>query len=167
MMKRLVFAFLFVFATAAVANALDMHQGFGKYRFGDTCQHIFEGPSFAVERARPIWNSQLQMFGLAYDPDVVAKSPFTLHYDKDEKPQFEGIPLNRIYYGCNKNTGRFSLVVLVHDLLSVKDLVQKTTAILGEPTNTTMIQTIWALPDLYVQIDQVYMIIYDRRAGRV
>lgn len=31
---------------------------------------------------------------------------------------------------------------------------------------TTMIQTIWNLPDLYVQIDQVYMIIYDSRAGK-
>ncbi|MFU2208434.1 hypothetical protein [Solidesulfovibrio sp. C21] len=166
-MKRLLFAFLFVCATAVAAQAMGLRQGFGKYRYGESCQTLFSGPSFALERARPIWNKQLQMFGLAYDPDVVAKSPFILHYDKEEKTQFQGIPLNRIYYGCDKNTGRFSLVVLVHDLLTVKDLVKKTTALLGEPTDTTMIQTIWVLPDLYVQIDQVYMLIYDRRAGKV
>ncbi|WP_428562721.1 MAG: hypothetical protein ACP59X_22130 [Solidesulfovibrio sp. DCME] len=166
-MKRLLLTCLIVLAAATSAWSLDLRQGFGKYRYGETCQKLFAAPSFAVERARPIWNAQLQMFGLAYDPDVVAKSPFVLRYDKDEKPNFDGVPLNRVYYGCDKNTDRFSLVVLVHDLLAVKQLVEKTTAALGPPTNTTMIQTIWALPDLYVQIDQVYMIIYDRRAGKI
>lgn len=166
-MKRLILTCLIVLAAVSTAWSMNLQQGFGKYRYGESCEKIFSGPSFAVERARPIWNAQLQMFGLAYDPDVVAKSPFILHYDKDEKPAFDGVPLNRIYYGCNKDSGRFSLVVLVHDLLSVKQLVEKTTAALGAPTNTTMIQTIWALPDLYVQIDQVYMIIYDRRAGKI
>lgn len=166
-MKRFFACCLFVLVAATSARAMDLSQGFGKYRFGDKCPPLFSGPSFAVERARPIWDRQLQMFGLAYDPDIVAKSSFILYYDKDEKPEFEGIPLGRIYYGCDKNTGRFSLVVLAHDLLTVQQLVQKTTALLGEPTNTTMIQTIWALPDLYVQIDQVFMIIYDRRAGKI
>jgi hypothetical protein len=166
-MKRLILTCLIVLVAASTAWSMNLQQGFGKYRYGDTCAKLFSGPSFAVERARPIWNAQLQMFGLAYDPDVVAKSPFILHYDKDEKPNFDGVPLNRIYYGCNKDSDRFSLVVLVHDLLAVKQLVEKTTAELGPPTNTTMIQTIWALPELYVQIDQVYMIIYDRRAGKI
>lgn len=166
-MKRLILTCLIVLVVASTAWSMNLQQGFGKYRYGDTCTKLFSGPSFAVERARPIWNAQLQMFGLAYDPEVVAKSPFILHYDKDEKPNFDGVPLNRIYYGCNKDSDRFSLVVLVHDLLSVKQLVEKTTAELGPPTNTTMIQTIWALPELYVQIDQVYMIIYDRRAGKI
>uniref|UniRef100_I2Q7F4 Uncharacterized protein n=1 Tax=Desulfovibrio sp. U5L TaxID=596152 RepID=I2Q7F4_9BACT len=166
-MKRFLCACLLVLAAATSALAMDLHQGFGKYPFGKSCKELFEGPSFGIERARPIWDRQLQMFGLAYDPEVVAKSPFVLYYDKDEKPEFLGVPLGRVYYGCDKDSGRFSLVVLAHDLLSVHQLVQKTTALLGEPTNTTMIQTVWALPDLYVQIDQVFMIIYDRRAGKV
>lgn len=166
-MKRLLLTCVLVLATATAALAMDMHKGFGKYAFGQTCASLFSGPSFAVERARPMWNRQLQMFGLTYDPKVVADSPFVLHYDKDEQPEFMGVPLNRVFYGCSKSTNRFSLVVLVHDLLTFDDLVKKTTAALGAPTDTTMIQTIWALPDLYVQIDQVYMIIYDRRAGKV
>jgi hypothetical protein len=153
----------------AASNALgtDLGQGFGKYRFGQSCQQLFKGPSFAIERARPVWDPTVQMFGLEYDPDKAADSKFILHYDKDEKPNFEGVPLGRVFYGCDKTTGRFSLVILSHDLLTVNQIVQKTTALLGEPTLTTMIQTIWSLPELYVQIDQVYMIIYDRRAGKI
>ena len=166
-MKRLLLTCLLVLAAASAAWGMNLRQGFGKYRYGESCDTMFAKPSFAVERARPLWNAQLQMFGLAYDPETVAKSPFILHYDRDEKPEFDGVPLNRIYYGCNKDSGRFSLVVLVHDLLSVGKLVEKVTAELGAPTTTTMIQTIWALPDLYVQIDQVYMIVYDRRAGKI
>jgi hypothetical protein len=58
-------------------------------------------------------------------------------------------------------------MVLSHDLLAVPELIRKTTAFLGPPTQTTMVQTIWTMPDLYVQIDQVYMILYDRRAGKI
>ncbi len=166
-MKRFLSCCLFVFCLAATAQAMDLRQGFGKYAFGKNCKDLFSGPSFAIERARPVWDRQVQMFGLAYDPETVAKSPFLLYYDKDEKPEFFGVPLGRAYYGCDKDSGRFSLVVLSHDLLSVQQLVRKTTALLGEPTHTTMIQTIWSLPDLYVQIDQVFMIIYDRRAGKL
>jgi hypothetical protein len=166
-MKRLIFLCIFLLLATSSALATDLRQGFGKYRFGQTCQDLFKGPNFAIERARPIWDPQVQMFGLEYEPEGVSKSSFVLHYDREEKTSFEGIPLGRIFYGCNKTTDRFSLVVISHDLLAVSKLVQKTTELLGEPTNTTMIQTIWALPDLYVQIDQVYMIIYDRRAGKV
>jgi hypothetical protein len=81
-------------------------------------------------------------------------------------PAASGLPLGRAFYGCEKTTGRFSLVVLSHDLLAVPGLVRKATEKFGPPTQTTMIQTIWSQPDLYVQIDQVYMIIYDRRAGK-
>lgn len=165
-MKHFLCACLLVLAATTTALGMDIRQGFGKYPFGKSCKELFESPSFGVERARPVWDRQVQMFVLAYDPDTVAKSPFVLYYDKDEKPEFDGVPLGRTYYGCDKDTGRFSLVVLAHDLLSVRQLVQKTTDMLGPPTNTTMIQTIWALPDLYVQIDQVFMIIYDRRAGK-
>jgi hypothetical protein len=106
------------------------------------------------------------MFGMEYVPVGESKGRFTLHYNKDESPNFEGVPLSRAFYGCDKTSGRFSLMVLSHDLLSVPDLIKKTTALLGPPTQTTMIQTIWSLADLYVQIDQVYMIIYDKRAGK-
>ena len=166
-MKRAVLVLCCLLCLASTAWSMDLHQGFGKYRFGDACSTLFSGDSFAEERARPIWDAKVQMFGLAYDPEIVAKSPFILHYDKDEKADFYGVPLGRVYYGCNKDSGRFSLVVLSHDLLSVQALVQKTTEQLGAPTMTTMIQTIWVLPDIYVQIDQVYMIIYDRRAGKI
>ena len=123
-MKRLLLTCLLVLTAASAAWGMNLRQGFGKYRYGESCDTMFGKPSFAVERARPIWNAQLQMFGLAYDPETVAKSPFILHYDRDEKPEFDGVPLNRIYYGCNKDSGRFSLVVLVHDLLSVGKLVE-------------------------------------------
>jgi len=164
-MKHIALACLFVFLTVANALALDPHEGFGKYKFGDSCQELFSGPSFAIEQARPVWDEKVRVFGLEYDPQIQAKSPIILHYDKDEKPSFEGIPLGRVFYGCDKNTGRFSLVILSHDLLAVPQLVEKATAIFGEPTQRTMVQTIWALPDIYVQVDQVFMIIYDRRAG--
>lgn len=166
-MKRLFLLCFILLLVATNAMATDLREGFGKYRFGQTCRELFSGPSFAIERARPIWDPQVQMFNLEYDPAKVAQSPFILHYDKEEKPNFEGIPLGRVFYGCNKDTDRFSLVVLSHDLLAVDKLIQKTTELLGEPTRSTMVQTIWVLPDLYVQIDQVFVIIYDRRAGKI
>jgi hypothetical protein len=148
------------------APAAGSHHVFGQYRLGESCEKLFSGPSFAVEKARPAWDPRYQMFGLEHDPDSVAKSRFILHYDRDEKPAFEGVPLGRIYYGCDKDSGRFSLIVMAHDLLAVPKLVHKATERFGPPTMTTMIQTIWNLPDLYVQIDQVFMIIYDSRAGK-
>ncbi|MHC1712472.1 MAG: hypothetical protein AB9872_10005 [Solidesulfovibrio sp.] len=166
-MKRVLFSCFFLLFAASNALGTDLGQGFGKYQFGQSCQQLFKGPSFSIERARPVWDPKVQMFGLEYDPDKASDSKFILHYDKDEKPSFEGVPLGRVFYGCDKTTGRFSLVILSHDLLTVNQIVQKTTELLGEPTLTTMIQTIWALPELYVQIDQVYMIIYDRRAGKM
>ena len=114
-MKHIALACLFVFLTVANALALDPHEGFGKYKFGDSCQELFSGPSFAIEQARPVWDEKVRVFGLEYDPQIQAKSPIILHYDKDEKPSFEGIPLGRVFYGCDKNTGRFSLVILSHD----------------------------------------------------
>ncbi len=165
-MKRVLLACLLAVLAAAPALAMDLHQGFGKYKWGQACQSFTAGPSWAVERARPVWDPQVQMFSLEYDPAGESKSRFTLHYDKDETPAFEGVPLGRVFYGCDKQTGRFSLVVLSHDLLAVPKLVRKATDLLGPPTQTTMIQTIWALPDIYVQIDQIYMIIYDRRSGK-
>jgi|GEM_PF-2023324 len=164
-MRSLFLACLIVLSCAPRGVAADAGQGFGNYRFGQSCRQLFAGPSFAEERARPVWDEKVQMFGLEYDPALQAKSPFILRYDKDEKPNFEGVPLGRVFYGCDKATDRFSLVVLSHDLLAVPELVQKATERFGPPTMTTMIQTIWSLPDLYVQIDQVYMIIYDRRDG--
>jgi len=167
MLKAILLSLSLVLAAAPTsAFAVDSFHGFGKYKFGDSCQTLFSGPSFAEEKARPVWDPQYQMFGLVHDPDVFAKSQFVLHYDRDETPNFEGVPLGRVYYGCNKHTGRFSLVVMAHDLLAVPQLVKKASEQFGPPTMTTMIQTIWNLPDLYVQIDQVYMIIYDSRAGK-
>ena len=167
MFKALLVSLCLFFASPlAVVSAADSRHTFGKYSFGQSCQTLFSGPSFAEEKARPVWDPKYQMFGLEHDPDVNAKSPFVLHYDRDEKPNFQGVPLGRVYYGCNKASGRFSLVLMTHDLLSVPKLVQKASALYGPPTMTTMIQTIWNLPDLYVQIDQVYMIIYDARAGK-
>ena len=148
-----------------VRAASDRH-AFGRYVFGESCRKLFTGPAFAEEKARPIWDPKYQMFGLVHDPEITAQSRFTLHYDRDEKPNFQGVPLGRVYYGCEKATGRFSLVVMTHDLLAVPKLVQKASENYGPPTMTTMLQTIWNLPDLYVQIDQVYMIIYDSRAGK-
>lgn len=165
-MKRFLVAGIALLLAATNALAMDMRQGFGKYRFGDSCGQLFAGPTFAVERAQPVWNPQAGVFGMEYDPELVARGPFVLHYDKEEKPSFEGVPLGRVFYGCDKATGRFSLVVLSHDLLTVEELTRRTTARLGTPTLTTMVQTIWSLPDLYVQIDQVFMIIYARRAGK-
>lgn len=157
---------LVLLAQATSLFAAESRHGFGKYRFGESCQKLFSGPSFAEEKARPVWDPKFQMFGLVHDPESYAKSQFVLRYDRDEKPNFEGVPLGRVYYGCNKTTGRFSLVVMSHDLLAVPKLVQKASERYGPPTMTTMIQTIWNLPDLYVQIDQVFMIIYDSRAGK-
>jgi hypothetical protein len=166
-MKRVFFCCFFLMFAASSAQGMDLRQGFGKYQYGQSCQQLFKGPSFAIERASPIWDPTVQAFGLEYDPEKADASKFVLHYDREEKPNFEGVPLGRIFYGCEKASDRFSLVILSHDLLAVDQLVQKTTALLGEPTRTTMVQTIWALPDLYVQIDQVFMIIYDRRAGKI
>ena len=137
-MKRLLFLSVILLFATTNALAMDLHEGFGKYRFGQKCQELFSGPSFAIERARPVWDPQVQMFNLEYDPAKVANSPFILRYDKEEKPSFEGIPLGRVFYGCDKDTDRFSLVVLSHDLLSVDQLIRKTTALLGEPTRSTM-----------------------------
>jgi hypothetical protein len=152
---------------ATPAWAMDPHQGFGTYKWGLSCQSFVKGPSWATERAKPIWDPKVQMFALEYVPEGEAKGRFTLRYNKDENPNFEGVPLARAFYGCDNTTGRFSLMVLSHDLLAVPELIRKATALLGPPTQTTMIQTIWSLPDLYVQIDQVYMIIYDKRAGKI
>ena len=157
---------LVLLAPTAEASAAGSRHTFGKYTFGQSCQTLFSGPSFAVEKARPVWDPKYQMFGLEHDPESNAKSPFVLHYDRDEKPNFEGVPLGRVYYGCNKDSGRFTLMVMTHDLLAVPKLVQKASALFGPPSVTTMIQTVWNLPDLYVQIDQIYMIIYDARAGK-
>ena len=167
-MLKAVFLTLCLILAAAPTSpyAAETGHGFGKYRFGQACQTLFSGPSFAEEKARPVWDAKFQMFGLTHDPEIYAQSPFVLHYDRDETPTFEGVPLGRVYYGCNKKTGLFSLVVMSHDLLAVPKLVQKASKRFGPPTMTTMIQTIWNLPDLYVQIDQVYMIIYDSRAGK-
>lgn len=166
-MKRHILPLLLLLALATPALAMDLHQGFGAMRWGQTCQSFVNGPAWAIERARPVWDEQVQMFGMEYVPVGETKGRFVLHYDKDEKPVFEGVPLSRIFYGCDRNSGRFSLVVLAHDLLSVPQLIEKTTKLLGPPSQTTMIQTIWSLPDLYVQIDQVYMIVYDKRAGKI
>jgi len=166
-MTRLVFACLLAFMLATPAWAVDLHQGFGKYKWGQSCQSFAKGPSWATERARPVWDPQVQMFNLEYVPAGESKGRFTLYYDKDESPNFEGVPLSRAFYGCDKTSGRLSLMVLSHDLLSVPQLIQKTAKLLGPPTQTTMIQTIWSLSDLYVQIDQVYMVIYDKRAGKI
>lgn len=152
---------------AVPAWGMDLHQGFGDLRWGQTCKHKLSGPSWRVERARPVWDSQVQLFDLQYEPIGQETGRFILHYDKDATPKFQGVPLGRAFYGCERATDRFSLMVLSHDLLSVPQLIEKTTALLGPPTKTTMIQTIWALPDIYVQIDQVYMIIYDRKAGKL
>ena len=165
-MRSLAIACLIVCSWTTLACAAEAGPDFGKYRFGESCRALFSGPSFAEERARPVWDEQVQMFGLEYDPALQEKSPFTLRYDRDETPNFDGVPLGRVFYGCNKATDRFSLVVMSHDLLAVPGLVRKATESFGPPTMTTMIQTIWNLPDLYVQIDQVYMIIYDSRAGK-
>lgn len=164
---RLVFACLLALLLATPAQAMDLHKGFGQYAWGQSCQSIVKGPSWATERAQPVWDATVQMFGMEYVPVGESRGRFTLHYNKDETPRFEGVPLSRAFYGCDKTSGRFSLMVLAHDLLAVPDLIKKATALLGPPTQTTMIQTIWTLPDLYVQIDQVYMIIYDRRAGKI
>lgn len=166
-MKRLLFACLLTLTLAGPALAMDLHKGFGAVRWGQSCQSFVNGPSWAIERARPVWDPQVQMFGMEYVPVGESKGKFVLHYNKDEKAEFEGVPLSRIFYGCDKTSSRFSLVVLAHDLLSVPQLIEKTTKLIGPPTQTTMIQTIWSLPDLYVQIDQVYMIIYDKRAGKI
>lgn len=166
-MKRFLPVCLLAVLIAVPGWAMDPRQGFGKYHWGETCQSIISGPSWATERARPVWDPQVQLFGLEYEQGEDAKSQFTLHYNKDENPTFEGVPLARAFYGCDKRTGKFSLMVLSHDLLAVPDLIQKTTQLLGPPTRTTMIQTMWNLPDLYVQIDQVYMILYDKRAGKI
>jgi len=152
---------------ASPVRAMDLHQGFGDFRWGQSCTSMVSGPSWVVERARPIWDAQVQLFDLQYEPVGKDTGQFILHYNKDATPNFEGVPLGRAFYGCDRQTGRFSLMVLSHDLLAVPQLIQKTTALLGPPTRTTMIQTIWTLPDLYVQIDQVYMIIYDKRAGKL
>lgn len=166
-LKTLLVSLCLLFASPlGAASASDARHTFGKYTLGESCQTLFTGPSFAVEKARPVWDPKYQMFGLVHDPAVNAGSPFVLHYDRDEKPNFQGVPLGRVYYGCTKASGRFSLVLMTHDLISVPLLVQKASALYGPPTMTTMIQTIWDLPDLYVQIDQVYMIIYDSRAGK-
>lgn len=165
-MKRfLPVAWLWLTLVAVPAWGMDLHQGFGNLRWGQTCASTFAGPSWVVERASPIWDAKVQLFDLQYEPMGQETGRFVLHYNKDTTPNFEGVPLGRAFYGCDRTTGRFSLMVLSHDLLSVPPLIEKATALLGPPTKTTMIQTIWTLPDLYVQIDQVYMIIYDRRAG--
>ena len=167
MFRALIVSLCLAFLSPALpASAASSRHVFGKYAFGESCQKLFSGPTFAEEKARPVWDPKYQMFGLVHDPEVTAQSRFTLHYDRDAKPNFEGVPLGRVYYGCDKTTGRFSLVVMSHDLLAVPGLVRKATESFGPPTMTTMIQTIWNLPDLYVQIDQVYMIIYDSRAGK-
>lgn len=165
-MKRLLPVCLLVLLTAAPSFAMDPRQGFGNVQWGQTCSSFINGPGWATERARPVWDNQVQLFGLEYEQAGESKGQFTLNYNKDENANFEGVPLGRAFYGCEKATGRFSLMVLSHDLLAVPALVQKTTALLGPPTKTTMIQTIWTKPDLYVQIDQVYMILYDRRAAK-
>lgn len=167
MLKALFLTLSLVLLTpTAGVQAADPFHGFGKYRFGETCQTLFSGPSFAEEKARPVWDPKYQMFGLVHDPESYAQSQFVLRYDRDEKPNFQGVPLGRVYYGCSKKTGKFSLVVMSHDLLAVPGLIQKATEVFGPPTMTTMIQTIWNLPEIYVQIDQVFMIIYDSRAGK-
>ncbi|MGD9609828.1 MAG: hypothetical protein AB7U59_10495 [Desulfovibrionaceae bacterium] len=166
-MKQLTLAFCLVILLAATAWAMDPRQGFGKYRWGQPCQSFVTGPAWAVERARPIWDPQVRAFGLEYEAGDTSKSRFVLHYNKDENPNFEGVPLGRAFYGCDRTTGKLSLMVLSHDLLAVPELIRKTTAFLGPPTQTTMVQTIWTMPELYVQIDQVYMILYDRRAGKI
>ena len=99
---------------------------------------MVSGPSWVVERARPIWDAQVQLFDLQYEPVGKDTGQFILHYNKDATPNFEGVPLGRAFYGCNRQTGRFSLMVLSHDLLAVPQLIQKTTALLGPPTKTTM-----------------------------
>lgn len=167
-MKRTLAAVcLFLPLLASTAWGLDLRQGFGDFRWGQTCHPAVAGPGWVVERAKPVWDAQVQLFELQYEPVDQSTGQFVLHYNKDATPTFDGVPLGRTFYGCDRTNDRFSLVVLSHDLLAVPKLIEKTTALLGPPTNTTMIQTIWVLPDLYVQIDQVYMIIYDRRDGKI
>ena len=117
---------------------MDPRQGFGKYTWEQPCESFVKGPSWAVEKARPIWDPQVRVFGLEYETGDVSKSRFVLHYNKDEKPNFEGVPLGRAFYGCDRTTGKLALMVLSHDLLTVPDLIRKTTAFLGPPTQTTM-----------------------------
>lgn len=166
-MKRLILTLFFALLLVGQAWAMDPRQGFGKIQWGQSCDSFVKGPSWAVERARPVWDPQVRVFGLEYEAPGESKSRFLLHYNKDENPHFEGVPLGRAFYGCDRQTGKLSLMILSHDLLAVPALIQKTTALLGPPTQTTMVQTIWSLPDVYVQIDQVYMVIYDKRAGKI
>lgn len=166
-MKQLALAVCLVSLFAATGWAMDPRQGFGNHKWGQSCQSFVTGPSWNVERARPIWDPQVRVFGLEYDLEKSRNSRFVLHYDKDETPNFEGVPLGRAFYGCDRRSGRLSLMVLSHDLLAVPELIRKTTDFLGPPTQTTMVQTIWSLPDLYVQIDQVYMILYDKHSGKI
>lgn len=165
-MKRLVICLVMTTLFATSAWAMDPRQGFGKVQWGQRCDSFASGPSWAVERARPIWDPKVRVFGLEYESVGESKGRFVLHYNKDENPNFEGVPLGRAFYGCDRQTGKLSLMILSHDLLAVPTLIQKTTALLGPPTQTTMVQTVWSLPDLYVQIDQVYMVLYDKRAGK-
>ena len=63
-MKRLFLACLLTLTMAAPALAMDLHKGFGAIRWGQTCRSFVNGPSWAIERARPVWDPQVQMFGM-------------------------------------------------------------------------------------------------------
>ncbi len=165
-MRRIVFACLLVLVLSVPAMGMSIKEGFRDIPWGADCDKVFSGDDWTVYKAYPEWEGASRMLTLSFDEKDADKTKYVLHYNRNEETEFEGFSLRTVYYGCGKQNGKFALVIMRYSVTAMDQVSKKMREVLGNPTDSNIVQQIWDLPDIYAQIDQNSLIIYSKKYGQ-